>query len=174
LAEKCQLEALDLCVPDTHPASKWVRNRLSRIALGHVARRRIDREPIKASGAAAKLRSAPILVSASAVPPEKAAVAKKSDTVNPTDAVMPTSSTSPMRSPEGGSPQPGERYRRRAESRTAFPVRAQRARNTSPARSARTARQHSRIRTEEARTGQVAAHHRSNRLNVSACSRSRG
>jgi hypothetical protein len=39
-----------------------------------------------ANGAATKLRSAPIFVSASAVPSGNAAVAKKSDTVKPIDA----------------------------------------------------------------------------------------
>ena len=41
------------------------------------------RKTAKASGTAAKLRRAPIFVSANAVPSGKAAVAKKSDTVNP-------------------------------------------------------------------------------------------
>ena len=63
-----------------------------------------------ASGAATKLRSAPIFVSARATPAGNAAVAKNRDTVNPIDATTPTTSRSPIRSP-GGRLAPARRAR---------------------------------------------------------------
>lgn len=57
-----------------------------------------SRATAKAIGAATKLGSAPILVSARATPLGNAAVAKNSDTVNPMDATIPTITTSPKRS----------------------------------------------------------------------------
>jgi hypothetical protein len=65
-------------------------------------RSRITRDTIRATGAATKLRRAPILVSASALPAGNAAVAKKSDTVKPIDAAIPTIITSGKRSPGAG------------------------------------------------------------------------
>jgi hypothetical protein len=59
------------------------------------------RDASRAKGAATKLRSAPNFVSASAVPPGKAAVAKKSATVKPIEAATPTTSRSPNRRPGG-------------------------------------------------------------------------
>ena len=109
----------------------------------HVARALNSRDAMSASGAATKLRSAPIFVSASADPAGNAAVAKNRDTVKPIDAVMPTTTKSARRRP-CGRPAPANRADpRTAGSRSACRTAARQARSTCPAQSARTGRRHS-------------------------------
>lgn len=80
------------------PRRARVRETSPRVSHGHLyltwPRPFNIRDAISARGAAMKLRSAPIFVSASASPPGKAAVAKKSETVNPIAATMPTTTRS--------------------------------------------------------------------------------
>ena len=62
--------------------------------LSQVTRFLNSREARSASGAAVKLRSAPIFVSARAAPDGNAAVAKNRETVKPIAAVMPMTTRS--------------------------------------------------------------------------------
>ena len=74
-----------------HPAGLYT---LPDSAGCQLARTREKSTRTTAIGAATKLKSAPIFVSASAAPAGKAAVAKKSETVNPIAATTPTTNRS--------------------------------------------------------------------------------
>jgi len=75
---------------------------MMRWSLGdQVARFLHSRDVTSANGAAPKLRSAPIFVSARARLAGNAAVARNRETVNPIAAVMPTTTRSPRCSPSG-------------------------------------------------------------------------